>query len=230
MERKKRGQLQAAPARIYEKQEQQKREEQPKQQQERQEQQQHQNRQEQPGWGTNRLIVAGIIILAIILVARSLSIADRRAEGRYDNVTKITNLLYDTMKVQLGYSHNEINSLKTSAQELQRMLDEEIRKKTYERELVQKKDSELQILVEERNQLQRVIEDLKGRIQRLTNEFNDEKKKQENKIPKCDCERQQMRCKEYNIIGTIPTVGILGAILVIGGVGVVSCGMLGGKR
>ena len=97
------------------------------------------------------------------------------------------------MKVQLEDSHDEIDSLKISAREPQRMLDEEIRDKTLERELVQKKNIELQILIEERNQLQRANEALNGRIQTLTNEFTDERKKLENTISKCDRKKQQMR-------------------------------------
>ena len=111
------------------------------------------------------------------------------------------------------------------------MLDEKIREKTHEQELVQE---ELKMLVEERNRLQRANEDLKGRIQTLTNEFNDERnefnderKKLESRISKCDREKQQMKPKEYE---AIPTVGVLGAILVIGVVGMASCGMLGKKR
>ena len=254
-------------ARLYEQQEQQgqqNREEQPQQQQEHQEEQQPQNRRKQPGWGTNRLIVAGFIaVLAIILltalallvakalieeknqlqraneelVAKSLSIADQRAEEclqMYGNVTIISTRLYRTMKGQLKDRGDKIDSLKASTQDLQRMLDEEIREKTQGRELVQKKDHELQILVEEKNQLQRANEGLKESIQTLNNEFsdernefNDERKKLENRISKCDREKQQMKPKEY---GTIPTVGVLGAILVIGVVGVASCGILGGKK
>ena len=132
MGRKRKGQLQAAPnydsgrsklAQLYEQQEQQKRGEQPQQQQERQQQQQPQNRQEQPGWGTNRLIVAGIIAVPAVilltalalLVAKSLSIADQRAEEclqRYDSLTTMTTILHETMKVQLEDSHDEINGLK----------------------------------------------------------------------------------------------------------------------
>ena len=235
MGRRKKGQLQAAPdydsgrsklARLYQQQKQQRHEEQPKQHQERQEQQQ-----QQPGWGKHCLIVAGIIIiLTIILLAffviKSLSIAEVRAEEcnqRYDNVTKVSTLLYETMKYQLEESRDEVDSLKTSQQELQQRLDEEIQGRRDDRQLALKKDNELQILVEEKRQLQRTNEDLNGRIHKC----NGEKKTLERVISERDREKQQMKSKKSDITGTI---GFLGVMLVIGGGGVVLCGILGGKK
>ena len=240
MGRKKKGQLQAAPdynsggsklARLYqqqEQQEQQRHEEQPKQQQERQEQQQqqqerqeqqqqqqerqeqqqqqqerqeqqqHQNGQEQSGWGQHCLFVAAFILVIILLAAMAFLV---------------------------------VESLLTANQRaeecsLRQRLDEEIQGRRDDRQLLLKKDNELQILVEEKRQLQRANEDLNGRIHKC----NDEKKQLERVISKCDREKQQMRSKESDITGIISSVSFLGVILVIGGGGVVLCGILGGKR
>ena len=175
------------------------------------------------------MIILAIILLAFF-VAKSLSIAEVRAEEckqRYDNVTKVSTLLYETMKYQLEESRDKAKSLKTSQQELQQRLDEEIQGRMDDRQLALKKDNELQVLVEEKNKLQRAIEDLNGRIHTLTNEFSDERKTLESKISKCDREKHQMKSKKYDITGTIPSVSVLIVTLVIS---IVLCGILGGKR